>query len=345
MNRSSGHARSRQLDIGLRVILLLLVLTLIAPPLWAPSAEAQEPAPGSPALIAVLELDANNIEEPEARAIADRLRYHLGNLGVFQVLERGRMETILREVGFQLSGACDSQECVIQVGQILGVQKMVAGSVSRVGTIYALQVRLVDVASTTIERQAIADVDGIETVFSEGTLRVARTLAGIDEAGRVPETAARPQTQPTAPAEEVEGTRRYVPVRETGWALGIWTAAYEEANHQGITFGKLLGDPRLLYAGWFASIASESSNMRSFEIALQTDLLRSTVLRPYLGFGTSQNPVPGIADETESKAGLTIGCYLHLGRFILRFGTMPADGSGGQIGFIYDLSPSRRDGG
>ncbi len=113
--------------------------------------------------IAVLELEANNVEEGEVRAIAERLRVKLAEKrDTFEVVERNRMESILDEMGFQMSGACNTDECVVQVGQILGVQKMVAGSVSKVGILYTLQVRIVDVATGRIEEVAYEDVTGIE---------------------------------------------------------------------------------------------------------------------------------------------------------------------------------------
>jgi len=128
--------------------------------------------------IAVLELEANNVEVGEVRAIAERLRVKLTEKrDTFEVVERNRMESILDEVGFQMSGACNTNECVVQVGQILGVQKMVAGSVSKVGNLYTLQVRIVDVATGRIEEVAYEDVAGIEQVLTDATGDVADKLA------------------------------------------------------------------------------------------------------------------------------------------------------------------------
>ena len=96
--------------------------------------QVTEPAPAQePLTIGVLDLDANGVEDYEARAIAERLRIYLGRTQVFQVIERNQMENIMEEMGFQFSGACDTDECVVQVGRMLGASKMVAGSVSRVG--------------------------------------------------------------------------------------------------------------------------------------------------------------------------------------------------------------------
>jgi flagellar basal body-associated protein FliL len=161
-----------------------------------------------PLLIGVLDLETNDVTAPEARAIADRLRIYLGRQAIFEVIERNQMEGILDELGFQLSGACDTDECVVQVGKILGARKMIAGSVSKVGTIYALQIRIVDIESARIEHSTFSDVDGIEQVLQEATVEVAQELATFVLAQMTPEA---PEPQPVQqeevtppPQEEVQ---------------------------------------------------------------------------------------------------------------------------------------------
>lgn len=128
--------------------------------------------------IGVLDLDYNNVTQEESKTISERLRIWLGRQPIFQVIERNKMESIMEEVGFQFSGACNIEdECVIQVGQILGASKMVAGSVSQVGNVYTLQVRLVDMATSRVETTDFEDVRGIEAVLQEATEKVAKKLA------------------------------------------------------------------------------------------------------------------------------------------------------------------------
>jgi serine/threonine protein kinase len=130
--------------------------------------------------IGVLDLNRNNVDPGEARAVSERLRIFLARTGVFIPIDRDQVELILSEHGFQLSGAIDTDEVVIQVGKILGALKMVAGSISRIGTLYSLQVRLVNVSTARIEQQAFVDVGGIEELLTSGVESVARQLAGLD---------------------------------------------------------------------------------------------------------------------------------------------------------------------
>jgi len=298
---------------------------------------AQQPSTlQSRTLIAVLELEANNVPEPEARAIADRLRYHLANQAPFRVLERGRMETILEEVGFQISGACNSEECVIQVGKILGVSKMVAGSVSKVGEIYALQIRLVDVQTSSIDRQAISDVEGIELVLQEGTRLVAEDLASQEES--------QPVETPVSPEEEDEPgelqmTPGQRPILGSGWSIGLWFANPADEAHQGITLGRQLGERSFLaYSGYFFSMASDPGGEEgsSTELAVQFDPFNSRVFRMTLGFGGSSIPTGNVVGETtEQTRGLTVGFTVQTGRLLLRFGSIPSPETGGYFGFAY----------
>lgn len=130
-----------------------------------------------PQPVGILDFESNNVDPGEARAITDRFRLYLGNQAIFQVIERRRMQDILNEVGFQITGACDTEECIVQVGKILGARKMIAGSVSRVGTLYSLQVRIIDIETSMVEHQAVADVSGIEDVLTSACESVANELA------------------------------------------------------------------------------------------------------------------------------------------------------------------------
>ncbi len=173
----------RQTGYGLFFIALPLCLLIFCA---ASPAYAQDPAHEGPLMIGVLDLEANNVDAGEASAITNRLRLSLSQTGVFSLIERANMDQLLQEVGFQLSGACDTDECIVQVGKILGARKMVAGSVSRVGTMYTLQIRLIDIETSAIDNEVVQDVfGGIEEVLTQATVSVARQLAALDPAVQV----------------------------------------------------------------------------------------------------------------------------------------------------------------
>jgi curli biogenesis system outer membrane secretion channel CsgG len=61
---------------------------------------------------------------------ADMIVTRLVNSGEFTVIERERLEAILEEQGFQLSGQVDPDD-VVEIGRLAGVMYMITGSVTR----------------------------------------------------------------------------------------------------------------------------------------------------------------------------------------------------------------------
>lgn len=66
---------------------------------------------------------------PSARGAGDAMLARLAATGAFEIVERQRMEEILREQAMQLEGMVDDQTAV-RVGRLLGVDAMVCGSVT-----------------------------------------------------------------------------------------------------------------------------------------------------------------------------------------------------------------------
>lgn len=128
--------------------------------------------------VAVIPLDAKGVSEIEASVLTERLALELFRTGRFTVLERGKMEEILTEQDFQLSG-CVSEQCLVEVGQLLGVEQMMAGSVSRIGETYSVILRLISAETGAIVQVASYDHRGaIDELLSEGMSAVARSIAG-----------------------------------------------------------------------------------------------------------------------------------------------------------------------
>jgi hypothetical protein len=129
---------------------------------------------------AVFNLEARGVSKVEAAIITDRLRSELINTNCFFVMERELMEEILEEQAVQLTGVCSNTSCLVEVGKLIAVQQMVGGSIGRIGTLYTLQIRLVDVETGEVIRSVEEDYQGsIEMLLTSITPRVARKLAGL----------------------------------------------------------------------------------------------------------------------------------------------------------------------
>jgi TolB-like protein len=132
--------------------------------------------------IAVIDLDVREgISRGEAGTLTDRLRSMLVKTNAFIVVERDKMENILTEVGFQQTG-CVSTECAVEVGKILNVQQMVTGSIGKVGTLYTLDIRLVDVETSKIVRSVTrnyrGEIEGLVGLMDEIANQLIETKPG-----------------------------------------------------------------------------------------------------------------------------------------------------------------------
>jgi len=114
--------------------------------------------------VAVIDFDASGISQLEATSLTNRFRTAVGDVGAMRLVERGMMEEVLQEQGFQQTG-CTSEECAVEVGQLLGVQNMIGGSIGRVGDTFTLDVRMISVQSgislMTKQKTYAGKVDGL----------------------------------------------------------------------------------------------------------------------------------------------------------------------------------------
>jgi len=110
--------------------------------------------------VAVLPFEPRNISQAEAVILSDRLRAELVATNHFNVLEREQMDKILREQKLQLTGACSDASCLVKVGQLMAVTKMMGGTISKIGNTYTVQARVIDVEKGVIETEVSQDVTG-----------------------------------------------------------------------------------------------------------------------------------------------------------------------------------------
>ena len=130
--------------------------------------------------VAILTLEVTGIDSNAAITLSNRLRAELIKAGEFDVMERNRMEEILVEQGFQQTGACNTDECIVEAGRLLGVSRMIAGSVGKLGTLYSVTVRMIDVETGRILLTATEDSQGpIENVLTVSIKNAAKKLSAL----------------------------------------------------------------------------------------------------------------------------------------------------------------------
>lgn len=134
--------------------------------------------PSEPINIAVMDLTiSGGVPESYKVALSDRLRQELFKTGAFTVVERSAMEEILSEQGFQASG-CTTDECAVQMGLLLGVERIVAGSLAKIGETHTISIRMIEVATGKILMAESEDCScPIDQVLTVSLRNVAGMLA------------------------------------------------------------------------------------------------------------------------------------------------------------------------
>lgn len=128
---------------------------------------------------AVVPLKAQGEVNPAlSDALSDRIRAQLLQNSSFKVMERSQMDAILKEQGFQSSVyACQAETCALELGRLFSVKHLVMGTVSKVGNLYALSLRMVDTESGEIISEKYFDCYcSDEELLTRGTFQVVSAL-------------------------------------------------------------------------------------------------------------------------------------------------------------------------
>ncbi|MBN1577964.1 MAG: cell wall synthesis protein CwsA [Chitinispirillaceae bacterium] len=161
-------------------IRLFLLNLSIALPLLSATQSSGETASSHIPSLAVNNLSAHGLTESEALTLSDVLRSRLMETKKFKVMERSEMEMILKEQSFQQGGACNEEACMVEMGQLLGIEQLLAGSIGKVGKAFSINVRIISVQSGEIIYSVSHNYTGpIESLLTSEINVVAKKIAGI----------------------------------------------------------------------------------------------------------------------------------------------------------------------
>ncbi len=152
---------------------------------------------------AVLEFASPNLSKEDILTLTNRFRSLLSQTQVFDMIERDKMKDILKEQDWIMTENCNDAECAVQVGQLLGAEIMFAGDIGKMGQIYTIDIRMLDVSTSRILLTKTEDFKGeLEGLLSVMKL-IANDFAGIKADGRSKGTV-------IVSSEEAFGTARFI---------------------------------------------------------------------------------------------------------------------------------------
>ena len=175
------------------------------------SSVAPKPVQSDKPAIAVITIkNGLGVSAQDAELLTDRLSYEIFRTNAVTILERNQISAILKEQGFQQSGACTDNQCIAQMGQLLGVQQIISGSLGRVGSLWMINLRAIDVATGQMSRAVYKDVKGDLDAIIGFLPEIALVITGLQES----------MSQPVAPGSRGTLTITTTPVPATVYLNG-----------------------------------------------------------------------------------------------------------------------------
>lgn len=197
----------------------------------------------------------NTVSTDQLELITSKFTGDLINTNAFKVLDRTRIDFILQEQGFQQSGACNTNECKVQMGQLLGVDNLVSGKLVSFGNTYVLHLEFIDVGTGEITKTVDLEQNGkLEDVYKPLCIQAAQRLqevvldTPILATPKLEATTAAPSAEPVAidhvvPREAIPSAKSKPMSIKRKVAMALWGIGLVDAG-VGYYFDFKVGDYR-----------------------------------------------------------------------------------------------------
>ncbi len=165
--------------INIRKFLLFSILFILIISFSYGIVKAQEEVEENEEIVrlAVLPLKGTNVPEEEAEVFTNRLQHLLRETKLYNIIERGQMTEILGEQQFTQSGLCNSDECAVEIGQLLSAEQILVGEVAMIGNLYTIQIRIINIETSEVLASEYEDCPcEIDKVLTETLPSVTKKL-------------------------------------------------------------------------------------------------------------------------------------------------------------------------
>lgn len=148
--------------------------------------------------------DLQNVTSDLGRYIANRLTTRLGQSTKFLVIERQRLSQVLAELKLNMSDLVDPEKAK-RLGQMVGVDAIVVGTISDLGNQVDLDARIIEIETNRMmlgETVTISKDQVVKEMLERG--RDLPAVASSPSTQSAPQAAAQPSTQSSAPRQGVK---------------------------------------------------------------------------------------------------------------------------------------------
>ena len=109
-----------------------------------------------PLNMAIIDFEASLIDKDLGRTVADILRNQISGTDKLKIVEREKLDHIIKEINFQFSDRIDP-DTAVRLGKLYGIQKIIFGRISKLDTTYLINVRLVNLK--TAQEDGVREVE------------------------------------------------------------------------------------------------------------------------------------------------------------------------------------------
>ena len=149
--------------------------------------------------IAVSDFEGRKIGHDDVLSITDKIRDEMQKHDLFKVMDRSEMGIIMQEMEFQQSGACNDAACAVEVGQILGVEYIVTGSIGQVGSIWYITLKMINVSSSevaySISKEYEGKIEDLLTKHASTTVNALVEMINDKNMGKIVVTSSEKETE------------------------------------------------------------------------------------------------------------------------------------------------------
>jgi TolB-like protein len=127
----------------------------------------------SPPTLVVAPFQARPADREDAQTITRLVGIYAGQSAAFSLVTPEELGAIDEEIARQLSGGCSEASCIAELGGALGAKYMITGSLDRLGKLYILTLKLIDIEQVRAIGTAASQERSVEAFADSlpGTIR------------------------------------------------------------------------------------------------------------------------------------------------------------------------------
>jgi len=193
-------------ELPTRLFALLAAVTPLLVPTTATAAD-----PEAPVKIAIMGLKAPGFNAATVENLYGILVAEIDSMPQYKVVARDEIEALLGLEQQKSMLGCDDTSCLAEIAGALGVDKVIAGKVGKVGSTFVVNLTLIDHKTASVENRLVRTVRGKEDMLIEAVAQLGRELVGAEGVSSVM-TSSSTQTDGEPNADQAGGEFPVLPV-------------------------------------------------------------------------------------------------------------------------------------